>query len=348
MKALRLTAYKQLDYVDAPVPSVAAGELLVRVKACGICGSDVHGYDGSTGRRIPPLVMGHEAAGVVEAAGEGVTDFSPGDRVTFDSTVYCGDCFFCRRGQSNLCDHRRVLGVSCGDYRRDGALAEFVVVPARVAFALPAGLSFQHAATVEAVSVAVHAVKRASPGLGDTALVVGAGMIGQLLVQAARAAGCGRVVVSDVDANRLAMAKAHGADVALDARQDDVPQRVRDLTDGRGADVVFEAVGSDAAVTSAIAAARKGGVVTLVGNVSKTVTLPLQGVVTREITLLGSCASAGEYPACLEMMARGTIDVSKLISVVAPLGEGAAWFDKLHRPGASGLLKVILTPGETR
>src|SRR5438270_12112133 len=116
MKALLLSEYGRLEMAELPMPRPAADEVLVRVKACGVCGSDVHGYDGSTGRRIPPLVMGHEAAGVVEQAGARVVDFAPGDRVTFDSTVFCGSCGYCLRGDVNLCDNRRVLGVSCGDY----------------------------------------------------------------------------------------------------------------------------------------------------------------------------------------------------------------------------------------
>ncbi len=111
--------------------------MLVRVKACGICGSDVHGYDGSTGRRIPPVVMGHEAAGEVAAVGANVKNYKPGDRVTFDSTVFCGKCYFCRRGEMNLCDNRQVLGVSCGEYRRNGAFAEYVLVPQQIMFSCP-------------------------------------------------------------------------------------------------------------------------------------------------------------------------------------------------------------------
>ena len=132
MKALLLSEYKKLELADMPMPEVGPEDLLIRVKACGICGSDVHGYDGSSGRRIPPLVMGHEAAGVIERVGPRVEGFAPGDRVTFDSTVYCGRCGFCRQGDVNLCDNRMVLGVSCGDYRRHGAFAEYVAVPARI------------------------------------------------------------------------------------------------------------------------------------------------------------------------------------------------------------------------
>src|SRR4029434_11173385 len=146
MKALMLTRYRNLEMAEVPTPEVGADELLVRVAACGICGSDIHGYDGSSGRRIPPLVMGHEAAGVVEAVGSAVKDFSRGERVTFDSTVDCGGCANCRRGDVNLCDRRQVLGVSCGDYRRAGAFAEFVAVPARICYRLPENLSFSEAA----------------------------------------------------------------------------------------------------------------------------------------------------------------------------------------------------------
>src|SRR6478672_4732521 len=126
MKALLLSEYRRLELRDVAAPQPAAGEVLVRVAACGICGSDVHGYDGSTGRRIPPIVMGHEAAGTVVGVGSAVKAFAPGDRVTFDSTVYCGVCDFCRAGQINLCNNRQVIGVSCAEFRRAGAFAEFI------------------------------------------------------------------------------------------------------------------------------------------------------------------------------------------------------------------------------
>ena len=137
MKALVLAEYKKLQLTEVEAPKPGTGEVLIRVGACGICGSDVHGYDGSSGRRIPPIVMGHEAAGRIAAVGAGVTGLQEGDRVTFDSTIYCGECAFCKRGEMNLCDRRQVLGVSCGDYRRAGAFAEFVAVPARVVYRLP-------------------------------------------------------------------------------------------------------------------------------------------------------------------------------------------------------------------
>ena len=174
MKALMLSAYEQLDLVDIPTPVCAPDEVLIRVATCGICGSDVHGYDGSSGRRIPPIVMGHEAAGTIAATGPAVTRFQPGDRVTFDSTLFCGVCEFCLRGQVNLCNQRQVLGVSCPDYRRYGAFAEFVAVPERILHHLPPTLPFAEAAMLEAVAVALHAVHVAEVTQGQTALVIGA------------------------------------------------------------------------------------------------------------------------------------------------------------------------------
>ncbi len=203
MQALVLTDYRKLELRDVERPSLGPRDVLIRVAACGICGSDVHGFDGSSGRRVPPLIMGHEAAGAVAEVGSAVDRVRVGDRVTFDSTISCGECPACRRGQINLCTARRVLGVSCGDYRQHGAFAEYVAAPQHILYPLPESLPFEHAALVEPVSVAVHAVDRLAVRSGETAVVVGSGMIGLLVIQALRAAGCGQVIAADVDASRL-------------------------------------------------------------------------------------------------------------------------------------------------
>jgi L-iditol 2-dehydrogenase len=343
MKALVLEEYNRLEYKDFAEPEIGAEEVLVRVKACGICGSDVHGLDGSTGRRIPPLIMGHEASGVIAAVGDAVTGWQEGERVTFDSTVYCGKCHFCRRGEINLCDNRRVLGVSPGEYRQHGAFAEYVAVPQHILYRLPDGVSFEQAATVEALSVAFHAVERTPIALNDTAVVVGVGMIGLLVTQTLRLAGCGNIIVVDVDPQRLELARQLGADLGLNPEEDDVLAEVLRRTEDRGADVTFEVVGLTSTLGLAIKTARKGGVVTLVGNRAPTTDFPMQDVVTRELSLYGSCASQGEYPACLDMISRGAINVDVMVSAVAPLSEGASWFQRLHA-GEPGLMKVILAP----
>ena len=341
MNALLLKEYMHLEMVEMPTPTIGADDVLVKVRACGICGSDVHGLDGKTGRRIPPLVMGHEAAGEVVEVGANVTDLSKGDRVTFDSTVYCGRCFFCARGEVNLCENREVMGVSPGPYRRHGAFAEFVSVPSRIVYRLPDNLSYEQAALIEAVSVAVHAVSLTPVKLGDTAVVVGSGMIGLLTMQAARAAGCSRVIAVDTDAGRLKLALSSGATDTVEAKG--AAEKIIELTGGRGADIALECVGATEPIKTAIASVRKGGAVTLVGNVSPNIELPLQSVVSRQIRLQGSCASCGEYPVCIEMMSRGAIQVDALISAVAPLEEGASWFDRLYRHEPN-LMKVILRP----
>src|SRR5450755_2653524 len=211
MKALVLKDYRRFAVEDFAVPVLQSDEVLVRVRACGICGSDVHGMDGSSGRRIPPIVMGHEAAGEISKTGSGVTGWKTGDRVTFDSTVYCGDCWYCRRGRINLCENRRVLGVSCGEYRRHGAFAEYVAVPQRILYRLPDALSFEQAAMVEAVSVAMHAVKRTPLSEDALVLVVGTGMIGLLVVQVLRAKGCKTIIAIDLEETKLPLAKKLGA-----------------------------------------------------------------------------------------------------------------------------------------
>lgn len=344
MKALLLSKYRHLELAELPVPTPGPDEILVRVAACGICGSDVHGYDGSSGRRIPPLVMGHEAAGTVASVGKDVKGLAEGERVTFDSTIYCGACAYCVRGEVNLCDRRQVLGVSCGDYRRAGAFAEFVIVPERITYKLPDNLSFAEAALLEAVSVAIHAVSLIPIPPNSSALVIGAGTIGLLVQQALRAAGCSRVFVADVDATRLKLSKELGATATLSSGPELMAQLLK-LTEGVGVDIAVEAVGRTETVVAAIDNVRKGGKIVLVGNITPEVTLPLQKVVSRQILLQGSCASCGEYPKAIELMSAGAIRVKPLISAIAPLEEGPQWFERLygHEPN---LMKVILTPGQ--
>lgn len=343
MKALLLTNYRELAVTEVDEPQIGPADVLVQVEACGICGSDIHGYDGSTGRRIPPLIMGHEAAGIVISVGSDVDDLMPGDRVTFDSTVSCGHCGFCRAGQQNLCDNRRVLGVSCGEYRRHGAFAERVAVPRRIVYPLPPNMPFEHAALVEAVSVGVHAVNVSGIRLGDVVVVVGTGMIGLLTLQAAKAAGATRVIAVDVNDKRLGVAAELGATDTFRGDHPNCVAAIRDLTGGRGADVALECVGATATVRTAIEAVRKGGTVTLVGNISPTIELPLQSVVTREIRLQGTCGCNGEYPQCIELMRTGAIQVAPLITAQISLGEAPAWFERLHG-GDPAQMKVVVRP----
>jgi L-iditol 2-dehydrogenase len=321
----------RFELVDLPVPEIKPDETLIRVKACGICGSDVHGMDGSTGRRIPPIVMGHEVAGeIVEVGGE-VGNWHVGDRVTMDSTIFCGHCPFCLSGQINLCDNRQVLGVSCADYRRQGAFADYVAVPARVLSKLPDNLSFERAAMVEPVSVAVHGVNRAKVGRGDRVAVIGAGMIGIFIVQVLKARNVEQIVAVDIDPQKLANATELGADV------------ITESSAGMELDAAIEAVGISPTVEMAVRTVRKGGSISLVGNLAPSVALPLQVLVTREISLYGCCASQGDYEESLNLIAAGAVQVDPVISAQIPLEAAPEYFDRLHRR-EPGLNKVLVCP----
>ncbi len=287
--------------------------------------------------------MGHEASGIIDQVGTEVKDLAVGTRVTFDSTVSCGDCHFCRRGRINLCDNRKVVGVSCEDYRQHGAFAEYVVVPAHIVYQLPDDLPFEHAAMIEAVSVAVHAANRTPVQLGDSCVVVGSGMIGLLVVQTMKLAGCASVIAVDLADEKLQLARQLGADVGLNPKTCDVPAEVAKLTGGKGADVAVEVVGATATLKTAIDSLRKGGNLTLVGNLAPRVDLPLQSIVTREISVHGSCASNGEYPQCIDLMSRGDIRVEPLISEKISLDDAPGWFERLYA-GQEGLMKVIVQP----
>ena len=343
MKALVLSENKKLDYIDVEDPVPQDSEVLIKVHACGICGSDVHGYDGSSGRRIPPIIMGHEASGEIVSLGSGVKDWKTGDRVTFDSTIYCNECDFCRKSQINLCNNRRVLGVSCADYRQNGAFADYLVVPQHILYRIPEKVSYEQACMVEPLSIAFHAVGLTDIEINETVVVVGSGMIGLLVIQTLRLAGCGNIVAVDIDQNRLEMAASVGADYLINSKNEDVVEKVLALTKGNGAKTSFDVVGNGASIGTALSVLKKGGHLTLIGNLSPQIDFPLQDVVTRQISVQGSCASSGEYGACLDMIARGAVNIDFMISKVAPLSEGQAWFDRLYQ-GEKELLKVILKP----
>jgi 2-desacetyl-2-hydroxyethyl bacteriochlorophyllide A dehydrogenase len=343
MKALVLENYGNLVYKDVPDPGIKSDEVLIKVKACGICGSDVHGLDGSTGRRIPPLIMGHEASGVIDKTGADVKDWKPGDRVTFDSTVYPLNDWFTLEGRYNLSNNREVLGVSPGTYRRNGAFAEYVAVPQHILYRIPENITFEEAAMAEAVAVALHSINISGIRTGDRCVVVGTGTIGIFIVKLLKLAGSSKIIAVDINRNRLEQAKEAGADHIFHSAEYNPVEQIIALTSNRGADISFEAVGKSESVNTAIDAVRKGGTVVLVGNSTPVIEFPVQKVVTRELKVQGSCAIRGEYEVVLDLLATGKIKVKDYISAVAPLSQGAIWFNKLY--GKEGdLNKIILVP----
>jgi 2-desacetyl-2-hydroxyethyl bacteriochlorophyllide A dehydrogenase len=343
MKALVLEEYNKLVFKDVPDPEIKSNEVLVKVKACGICGSDVHGLDGSTGRRIPPMIMGHEASGIIVNTGEDVKGWKSGDRVTFDSTVYPLNDWFTLEGKYNLSDNREVLGVSPGTYKRAGAFAEYIAIPQHILYKIPENVTFEQAAMVEAVAVALHSINISGIKTGDRCVVVGTGMIGTFILKLLKISGASKVIAIDINVNRLRQAEEAGADHTFLSTESGLAEKIAAFTSNRGADISFEAVGRSESVNVAIDTLRKGGTAVLVGNVSPIIEFPLQKVVTRELKVLGSCAIRGEYDVVLSLLESGKISVDDQISAVAPLSEGAIWFNKLYSK-AEELNKVILLP----
>jgi threonine dehydrogenase-like Zn-dependent dehydrogenase len=343
MKALVLEKYNELVYKDVPDPLIKSDEVLIRVKACGICGSDVHGMDGSTGRRIPPIIMGHEASGIIVKKGAGVKEWNPGDRVTFDSTVYPLDDWYTGAGLYNLSDNREVIGVSPGSYKRNGAFAEYIAIPQHILYRIPDNVTFEQAAMVEAVAVALHAIHMSALKTGEKCIVIGAGMIGMFVLKLLKLSHAGTVIAVDINPERLGQAGKAGADHTFQATDSEIAKKVKILTNNRGADISFEVVGNNESVNMAIDLLRKGGRSVLIGNISPKVEFPLQKVVTSQLNLIGSCAICGEYSEVLDMLQKGVLTVDDQISALAPLSEGAIWFEKLYRK-ERGLNKVILIP----
>ena len=340
MKALVMHEYGKLCYEDVADPKPGKGEVLIRLKACSVCGSDVHGLDGSTGRRRPPVIMGHEASGMIAELGEGVTNYKVGDRVTFDSTIYCNECDMCKAGKVNLCRSRRVLGVSCEEYNQPGCFAEYVVVPEYILYPIPDNVSYVQAAMIEPLSVAYHAATRTKINPGDTVVVVGVGTIGLLTAQVVKSFGAGKIIAVDIDDKRLELAKANGATHGVNSLKPGALEEIIAISGGDGVDVAIDATGIEATANMCVKSVHTDGSVILIGNVAPTINFPLQYVVTRQISLFGSCASAGEYPQCLELISQGKVEVDSMISKLVPLAEGDYWMQKIYRR-EDGLSKIV-------
>lgn len=322
MKALVYRGPGRLAFEDVPVPEIADGEVLVRTRAVGICGSDLHAYQHETPRRVPPIVMGHEASGVVEAVGSAVVDLEPGDRVVPHPVVHCGDCPFCRRGLTQLCARRDVLGVTCA-----GCYAEYFKTRAHAVYKIDDTLSHETAAMAEPFSVGLHAVELATDDAPASALVIGAGTIGLMALTHARLAGVGTVYVEDLNRDRLALARKLGGTVGSG------PDRVRDI------DVVFEAVGVAPTFTRALDAVRTGGHVVLLGMSQPEVGMDLLAVVSRELRISGSYIfGAANMKKALGLLSP---ELDDLVGLVRPFEQAVSVFETLSRD--QGIVKALLT-----
>lgn len=320
---------RPLEVTQVPTPVPAAGEALIRVAGCGMCHTDLHYLDhGVKPFKTPPLILGHEVAGVVEAVGAGVTSRAPGERVLIPAVLSCGRCGYCRQGRENLCDRLVMLGNNI-----DGGYAEFMVVPAGDLITVPPDLPLEHACVIaDAVATPYHAVtRRGRVRPGQWVAVVGCGGVGLNVVQCAAAAG-GQVVALDLNDDRLAMARRLGAAHTVNPKALQRPdKRVREITGG-GADVAFEAVGAPATIQAAYGLLKRGGRLCVIGYSAEDVTLSAARLMYYELEVVGCLGcGAGEYPEIMSLVAAGRIKLDPIVSGTVPLDGINEGMDRLRR-----------------
>lgn len=306
---------------DRARPEPGPNDVLVAIRDVGICGSDVHYYEhGRIGDYVveDPLVLGHESAGEVVEVGENVTEYEPGDRVALEPGVPCRRCVHCRSGDYHLCEEVRFMATP----PHDGAFTEYVSWPADFAYELPETVSTAEGALCEPLSVGIHACRRGGVGTGDTVLIAGAGPIGLLVMEAARAAGATDVIVTDVVAEKLELAADRGADLTVDVSETAPDAAVDEYTGGVGADVVVEASGAEPSIRSTIDVVRRGGTIVLVGLADEAeVPFDVLEVIDNEIDVHGSFRYKNTYSAAIDLLADGEVDVEGIVDFESGLEE---------------------------
>ncbi len=322
-------------------------DVVVRPERTSICGSDPQGYIGKTNRRTPGpngLIMGHETAGIVEWVGIEVTGLKPGDRVALDSTEYCNQCPNCRRGRTNLCATRKVLGVAPeGEYHRNGAFAQHIIVPEWICHKMPDSLSFDAGAMMEALAVGHAGWMRAKEVIepGDPVALIGCGNIGKLMIQMILSQGH-PVIALNRGKDRLDQAVAYGAQGFL-MDEPDVVSKVRKLTDG-GPLAVLDVVGEQETYDLGVSIVGDGGRIVLIGDKAEYSKSPHRKLVKRQLDVVGSCAfPASSIAPSLELMASGAVQVEPLITHHCTLDEVPGWFERL---GNGEIAKVVVHPQE--
>lgn len=338
MKAILYSDWGKLELVEIPAPKPEPGEVLIRVGHVGICGSEIECVVQRHPRRKPPLIMGHEFAGTIEELGDGVTDLKIGQKVTVNPIVACWECRWCKQGKPNLCERRQLLSMN-----RPGAFAEFVTAPARNCYPLPEGMSTREGALVEPVANAVHAVRLAQTVLPEKVIVFGAGPIGLVCAQVARALGATFIAIVEIAPERIAAAKPF-ADALINPSTEDVLARVRGLTNNQGFDLALDAVGRSATRRLAVESVHPTGIIVWIGLHEDETGVPGMNVIYGEKTVRGSSAYTDtDFATALQLVASGKVEVNSWVQEF-PLNEGVEVFWKLARGEAQNILKALLRP----
>lgn len=339
---------KDLQLIQTPIPEISANEVLLRMDCVGICGSDVHYWQsGACGHFVmhEPMIMGHEASGVVAKVGAGVKNLQVGDRVAIEPGVPCRFCEFCKTGRYHLCPEMAF----CATPPFHGNLVRYYKHAADFCYKLPDHVSMEEGALLEPLSVGVHACRRGGLSAGDTVLVLGAGPIGLLIMLTAKAMGASKVLITDILQSRLDFAKKLGADhtvlVSRDSKEDELVKNIHELLGGHP-NVSFDASGAQATVRLAMLATKSGGVAVLVGMGSPEQTVPLAGALAREIDIRGIFRYVNEYPIALAMVASGKINVKPLVSHHFTMEETLEAYE-LARQGAGIKVMIHVQPRDT-
>lgn len=346
MRAAVTRAWNDIQLEQVPVPELEPGEVLVRVGACGICGTDlkiVSGvYKGSWPPALP-FIQGHEWGGTVAALGQGVTGLQVGDRVAAENHKGCGSCPMCRQGRYNLCEVARTKGKAYKLYGHSapGAFAEYAARPAALLHKIPDNVSFEESTIINQGALGLHAIRRCRIDPGDTVAVIGPGLVGMITLQLAKAVGATGVIVVG-RGPRLDLARELGADEVVDYTASDTVEAIRALTGGRGVDCAFECAGTPAAVVAAVNCVRRGGRVALVGLTGgKAIELNTDRIALDEIDLFGVRSSPNAYPELIKLIAAGKINVRKLVSRTYPLEQINEAFEAFRNREGGAIRMVI-------
>ena len=313
---------------EMEMPTANSGQVVVKIEYCGICGSDMHFFsDGKIGTRLAPpdFILGHESAGTVIEVGEGVTNLKVGDRVALEPGIPCGHCDLCKKGLYNLCEDVHFLAAAKPP--TNGALRSYFAYPAEWCFKLPDNVSTIVGTMIEPLSVGMHAARRGGVELGKTVLIIGVGTIGYMTMLACKAVGASRIIVSDALENRLDLALQHGADFAINVKKENSVSRVMEITDGLGADIVFETAGSPFTLKSTWQYVKTAGVIVNVGNAGGEIEFPFEALERKEVDIRSVWRYRNSYPVAIEAVANGRIDLNHIQPAIFSFNESQEAFE---------------------
>ncbi|MEM3130049.1 MAG: galactitol-1-phosphate 5-dehydrogenase [Nitrososphaerota archaeon] len=340
MKAAIWYGGKDIRIEDVPEPKISDNDVLIKVKAVGICGSELHAYEGTSERRKPPLIMGHEFSGEVEEVGKNVKNLIKGDKVVVNPIIRCLKCEQCLNGRSNICENMRLIGL-----HTPGAFAEYIAIPSENCYKIPDNLSFEEASMVEPLSVGLHAINLANMKINsDVAIIGGTGVIGLCTLQVVKIVGVGRIICTGTRENKLKIAEKLGANILINVKEIDPIKKIMEITNRKGIDIAFEAVGIQETVQQAISMVKKGGSVVVIGMLAKKMELEMLDIVTKEKKIIGSYGYTPlDFKTALNLIAEEKVNVKPLITHVFSLNEISKGFEVLSK-NREEVIKVIIKP----